>query len=122
MVKMQKTIPYWREELEKAPTEVKKMILSRIINKIVVYSNKGERNCSIEIELNIEIEEFLRLAEGRNKEPNDLHEQNIVKSGHIGLENTLCFKYSTPLSPKPKTALSYCCMKENPSPWRRCRR
>ena len=86
IIKMQKTVPYWREELEKAPTEVKKMILSRIIDKIVVYSNKGEKNCSIEIELNIEIEAFLRLADGRNREPNDLHEQNILKRRFLGLE------------------------------------
>ncbi|MDN5300921.1 MAG: site-specific recombinase [Thermoanaerobacteraceae bacterium] len=86
IIKMQKTVPYWREELEKAPTEVKKMILSKIIDKIVVYSNKGEKNCSIEIELNIEIEAFLKLAEGKNKEPNDLHEQNILKRRFPGLE------------------------------------
>jgi DNA invertase Pin-like site-specific DNA recombinase len=86
IIKMQETVPYWRSELEKAPTEVKKMILSKIIDKIVVYSNKGEKNCSIEIELNIEIEAFLKLAEGRNKEPNDLHEQNILKRRFPGLE------------------------------------
>lgn len=95
IIKMQKTIPLWREELERAPTEVKKMILSRIIDKVVVYSKKGEKNVSIEIELNIEIAAFLRLAEAADTETNVLYEQNIRNSRdrYIGFTSSTFTKY-----------------------------
>lgn len=55
------TIPDWKEVFKKCSIEKKKMILSSIIRKIVVYDNK------IDIYLKISFEEFLKTAKNLDK-------------------------------------------------------
>lgn len=66
MKKVQKMIPVWKEEFEKAPIEVKKMLLSQIISQIYVFENK------IQIEMRVDLDTFF------NK---DKKLENLLKSG-----------------------------------------
>lgn len=66
MSKLQRMIPVWREEFDKAPNEKKKMMLVQIIDDIVVYRDK------IEINVKLHINEFLGYMKDNN-----LQEQNM---------------------------------------------
>jgi site-specific DNA recombinase len=57
---LQNSIPVWREEFEKAPFEVKKVLLSHIIDQIVVYPER------IDIILKMHINDFLNKADMAN--------------------------------------------------------
>lgn len=57
---LQNMIPVWRDEFEKAPFEVKKVLLSNIIDQIVVYPDR------IDIKLKMYINEFLKKANKAN--------------------------------------------------------
>ena len=97
MVKLQDMIPVWREEFEKAPKEVKKVLLTQIIDEVVVYPEK------VDIKLKMYIEDFIKNAEkpgnkdrkakntinnGGDDMANDgnLREQNVCNGGFTGLE------------------------------------
>ena len=61
MKKVQKMIPVWKEEFEKAPTEVKKMLLSQIISQIYVFENK------IQIEMRVDMDTFFNFIGKQQK-------------------------------------------------------
>lgn len=55
LLKLQKYIINWREEFERAPIEVKKMILADIIDEVIVFSD------SIEVKMKMHVEDFFRF-------------------------------------------------------------
>ena len=80
MVELKNLIPIWREEFEKTNTEIKKMLLSQIIESVLVFEDK------IEIKLRIRMKNFLKYAQEMT--PNDgIYNQlvNPSKTGHIRL-------------------------------------
>lgn len=56
MMKIRNMIPDWKDVLKKSNTEKKKMILSTIIKKVIVYDDK------IDVHLKISFDEFLKTA------------------------------------------------------------
>lgn len=56
MVQLKELIPIWREEFNNANVEVKKMLLSQIVEEVFVFEDK------IEISLKITMKEFLKYA------------------------------------------------------------
>lgn len=56
MVQLKELIPIWREEFNNANVEVKKMLLSQIVEEVLVFEDK------IEISLKITMKEFLKYA------------------------------------------------------------
>ncbi|OGO84914.1 MAG: hypothetical protein A2Y22_07095 [Clostridiales bacterium GWD2_32_59] len=90
MVKLQKMIPIWREEFENAPSEVKKVLLSQIIEEIVVSPNK------IDIKLKMYINDFIKSAEdvdsakvGSKRFSKNEDRVDMVKDGNL-YEQNLC--------------------------------
>ena len=80
MVELKNLIPIWREEFEKTNTEIKKMLLSQIIESVLVFEDK------IEIKLRITMKNFLKYAQEMT--PNDgIYNQlvNPSKTGHVRL-------------------------------------
>lgn len=80
MVELKNLIPIWREEFEKANTEIKKMLLSQIIESVLVFEDK------IEIKLRITMKNFLKYAQEMT--PNDSKYNQLVnpsKTGYIRL-------------------------------------
>lgn len=73
--KMQKMIPVWREEFDKATHEKKKMMLSQIIEEIIVFRDK------VEIKVKLFINEFLSGLKGEMQQ-----EQKNLNGGFVGLE------------------------------------
>lgn len=63
-------IPVWKEEFENANTEIKKMLLSEIIQEIRVYNDR------IEIDLRIAINDYIK--------------KNMEKSNYKIIEDTVC--------------------------------
>lgn len=77
--KIQNMIPIWREEFENSDIEIKKMLLTEIINEIRVYNDK------IEVDFLFEINNFL---EGKVA----LDDKNEIEKNQIKIvENTLCY-------------------------------
>lgn len=71
IIKLREMIPVWREEFEKAPNEIKKVLLSLIIDRVTVYPDR------IDIKLKMEIGDFIRNAE----KPEDKPPKNRRKEG-----------------------------------------
>jgi Site-specific recombinases, DNA invertase Pin homologs len=74
MQKLQKTIPVWKEEFDKASLEKKKMMLSQIIDEIILKKDK------VEINVKFYINEFITGIDEQ-----ELHEQKYRNGGFIGL-------------------------------------
>lgn len=62
LTELQQTIPKWRDVFESATIEKKRTMLSFIIKEVIVYRDK------IEININLNIEQFLGLYNKRNGE------------------------------------------------------
>ena len=81
MIKVKKLIPKWKEVLQNASIEKKKMILSSIIKEIVVYDEK------IDIKLRIGFNEFINTAKKLKidsiKNENSKFFENLCDSGTI---------------------------------------
>lgn len=81
MIKVKKLIPKWKEVLQNASIEKKKMILSSIIKEIVVYDEK------IDIKLRIGFNEFINTAKKMKidsiKNENSKFFENLCDSGTI---------------------------------------
>lgn len=60
LASLQNMIPVWREEFERAPFEVKKVLLSNIVDEVVVYPDH------IDIKLKMYINDFLKKAKTEN--------------------------------------------------------
>ena len=74
MLKMKNMIPDWKEVLKNCSIERKKMILSAMIKKIVVYDNK------IDIHLRISFNEFLRTAQKLVFDPDNKIDRNLCNT------------------------------------------
>ena len=63
MLRLQEIIPVWSQEFENGSHEQKKVLLSKIIEKVIVYPDR------IEVKLRVQIEDFLK-GSGNQPPPN----------------------------------------------------
>lgn len=59
LVQLKKMIPVWQDEFDKAPIEVKKVLLSKIIERVDIYKDK------VEVTLRMHIQDFINGVEVR---------------------------------------------------------
>lgn len=77
MVQLKELIPIWREEFDKANVEVKKMLLSQIVEEVLIFEDK------IEISLKITMKDFLKYAQEMSiKEEKTKALVNASKNGY----------------------------------------